>query len=40
MKEHLEEVIENFGEEISGRLSLPEQHHIFTVINKAEKLDE
>ena len=38
--EHLEEVIEDCGEEISRRLSPPAQHHIFTVNDKAEKLDE
>ena len=40
MKENIEEIIENLGEEISGGLSFTEQHHIFTVNGEAEKLDK
>ena len=40
MKEYIEEVIEKFREEISGRVSLPAQHHLFTVNEKADKLYE
>ena len=29
-----------FGEEISRRLSLPSQHHMFTMNDESEKLDE
>ena len=40
MKEKLEEFIETFGEEISGRLSSPAQHNTFTVNEEYEKLDK
>ena len=40
MNKHLEEVIETFGQEISGIVSSPEQHHHFTVNIEAEKIDE
>ena len=40
MKEQLEEVIEKFGEEIGGIVSLLAQHHFFAVNYEAEKLDE
>ena len=40
LKEHLEEVLETFGEEISSRLSLLAQHNIFTMNDESETLYE
>ena len=33
------EIIEDFGEEIEGEVTLPDQHHVFYVKKDAELLD-
>ena len=40
MKEHLEEVIEKFGEEIRRKVYSLSQHHIFTSNDESERLGE